>query len=98
MGIHERKSVISSVWVCEPECCLLYKCSTKAVLMFACTKDLMGPGTGEPRMVCCSERQMSRVLVPSFICVKQNSRRPSIGNGVVVCLLRNLLSKYQGRR
>jgi hypothetical protein len=30
--------------------------------------------------------------------MKQNSGRRSIGNGVVVCLLRNLLSKHQGRR
>ncbi len=29
-----------------------------------CTKDLIGPGTGEPRMVCCSKRLMSRILVP----------------------------------
>ncbi len=71
-----------------------------------CTKDLTGPGTGEPRMVCCSKREMSRILVPWFICMKQDSGRQSVGlhedqpwkeGGWCCCCLRLQLFACQGQ-
>ncbi len=77
---------------------LLYKCSVKVVLIFA-PRIWWAQVLGNQEWYVAPKGKWAEFWCHDLlICVKQNSGRQSIRNGVAVCLLRNLSSKHQGRR